>query len=300
MTGNNQINELGQQGIGGDRKPVDMWYVCLPANEDRERYIANCMATYTVSLLNMNNERLHKIPVGKCAMQFIEFPADENSLGSPCVCVNIEGHNQLLVVEVFNFGDQFNLFEESEKRLTEKTANGYAEVSIKGKKGQVFINVDSELDEGGEVSINIANKTGTGKFNINVNGTLKVNNTGKTEILSSDEIMFVVDDGGEDGKKTYLKYTNGTGLTYEDEFGNKLTITQDLYKLIAKKISLGEGKEPLVLGDTLAKLLKDFIAEVGKITTTTSIGVQPIMNKAQIEALSEKVDPILSKLSFTD
>lgn len=73
-------------------------------------------------------------------------------------------------------------------------------------------------------------------------------------------------------------------------------------KIVAtgSQIILGDenGKlEKAVLGDTLNQVLSAFIDAVASITTVTSLGTQPIMNMAQVQALKSQLPQILSQVN---
>lgn len=94
-----------------------------------------------------------------------------------------------------------------------------------------------------------------------------------------------------DKDKTYFK----------DDHGNEAVFNKDNVKFKCKKFNIGEGAEPMVLGNTLRDLLGQFLDAVSSITVPTPHGVSgtPI-NSAQFLAIRSKLDTALSKLSNTD
>lgn len=70
------------------------------------------------------------------------------------------------------------------------------------------------------------------------------------------------------------------------------------YSIIADKIHLGslEAKEPAVLGDTLKKLLNDFLKGVTELTVNTAMGPSSVpVNIATFTQLIQELEKILSE-----
>lgn len=94
-----------------------------------------------------------------------------------------------------------------------------------------------------------------------------------------------------DKDKTYFK----------DDHGNEAIFNKDNINFKCRKFNIGEGTEPMVLGNTLKDLLGQFLDAVSNITVPTPHGVSgtPI-NSAQFSVIKSKLDEALSKLSNTD
>lgn len=317
----NKKRSIGKQGVFGFRQPISVWRVFIPTDEDRDVYVANCIRTSTVSLINDNNEFIHKVPIGKLAIQHLVFPQDQNSLGSPVVCGNVAYHNQLIVLDVLNFDDDYEDVDENEASVIRRTNDSVSEVRVQGNGGKIYLNVDSDLENGGELYINVTNSSESAKLNVTVNGDIKVDNTGNTIVNSSGSITAKVFEGNEDLRSTTvlinqdqlsvefndgneeeplvtnLKYEPTVGLSYLDEFENQILINENEININGKNaVKLGQGTEPIVLGDALAQLLKDILNEIS--ISQTSAG--PLLNAAKIAAFVSQVDNILSQYSTTD
>lgn len=325
------------EGIGGARTAISIWNVYLPSEVDRNKYVTNCLRTGTVTLINTNNEVVHKIPIGKLALQLVKFPAEqpakgpavEPRLGSVVSCGNVLGHNQMFVLDVYNYENEFNHIEENEFRLIKEDGVNKAEVSLRGKKGIASVSVHSDDADGGQLHINVTHSDGESALvKLSVSGDIDVEATGSVSVKSSSGLLMDVYDGNEDEKRTTLKYTALEGLSYSDEFGNSLSLVEGVLDFIGmldeengefnqikadaesifvtsqgainllsngEVINLGDGAEKMVLGDTLAQLLKDLITEISIATTPAG----PLGNAASIAAFVAKVDNILSTYSNT-
>ena len=84
-----------------------------------------------------------------------------------------------------------------------------------------------------------------------------------------------------------IKFNNGGKIYY---FGPK-----DI------QFNVGDGAEPMVLGNTLKGLLEDLISAITSITVPTPHGPSgtPI-NSAQFSAINSRLKTMLSQLSNTD
>lgn len=111
-----------------------------------------------------------------------------------------------------------------------------------------------------------------------------------------------------DEEKAELKDKFGHVITfdeekahYKDEKGNEATFNEDNIQFKCNKFNVGEGNEPMVLGDTLKGLLEDLISAIKTITVATPHGPSgtPI-NSAQFSAINSRLKTMLSKLSNTD
>ena len=179
---------VAPQQMGG-RKFNSIWYVTIPIDVDRETYIQNCFRTGTVSLINENAELINKVPVGKLAMSMIEFPKRYGQTGSPVACMNITKKNQLVVVDVYSFkNDISGVREENQFSISRRSDTATVQISGKANKGQLFINVDSDTDEGGEVYLNVSNNSKTGKLKLNIQGDIIVDSEGKVTINNTEEV----------------------------------------------------------------------------------------------------------------
>lgn len=287
-------------GIRGYRTSHSIWNVTIPVDEDRDEYIANCYRTSTVSLINQNAEVRNRIPIGKMLIQSIDFPPDDSQLGSPVICGNIIGHNQIFVLDVFNQEDEFTNLRENTLDLTKSNGNNTATVSLLGNSGDVLINVNSDQETGGKVYINASNSSNSGILNIEVNGNINVVSTGSTFCRVGNEFNLEIFDGNEEGTKTNIRYTNGEGFSYSDQFGNSISVVEGVINIQpggdSPILNIGNGNEPIVLGNTLVDFLTRFINEISISQTTSG----PLLNAANIAAFVQELNNILSQVSNTD
>lgn len=111
-----------------------------------------------------------------------------------------------------------------------------------------------------------------------------------------------------DEKKAELKDQFDHVITFDEEkahmidkFSNEATFNQDNIQFKCAKFNVGDGSEPMVLGETLKGLLEDLISAITSITVPTPHGISgtPI-NSSQFSAINSRLKTMLSQLSNTD
>jgi hypothetical protein len=311
-------------GIGGNREIVTLWQVAIPIDRDREEFIQQCITTNTLSLIGREGGMVHLIPCPDSVLQQVDFP-ERGELGSQVICGNIQvdNHEQLIVLNSLRTRDKMLNNTEGTYRFQKVSKKGEAEVTIKGDRGEIYLSVSSTEEDGGNIVIDISNEQNAGSLTINVNGSAEINATNYATTVSEsikEQVTIPNEEVNPDGYKTTftktltgfqvdvekeadglistLKYEMGVGFSYLDEFGNNIEINEEVISIIsaAEVVNLGSGTEAMILGDTLAQLLKDLIKEISIATTPSG----PLGNAALIANYIGKVDTILSKYSNTD
>lgn len=262
----------------GVRNSNGIGYVIIKAknNASREKYIKDCTLKGCITIVLENGGFVENVPVLKHVWNYIEFPEEENKIGSCVSWSNVDQRNLIIINGVLPKIDEINNINENQfliskkftKKIKGKQIQNYLEISGDAKAGKINISIDGG-DEDGELLINVFNNKKTANVNLNVKGKFLINTS--------------------------------KGLFYQDEYENKVEFTQDNIQLLAKKlIKLGKGKEGITLGDQAKNMFNSFIDEVAKITVTTALGTMPILNAAQILLLKKNTSSIISKYSFTD
>lgn len=244
----------------GDRLSAGIGYIILPTDRSRQQFIVQCMNTTTVSILTENSEYLTNVPIDPFVLQQIEWPDEDAN----------EGVYGSVVVWVNIPVHNKPVVVATLNRRDIPSALFEGQFKLNKAFDENFVEITGDAKKGqlavnvkggsGRVDVTVVNEDQTSQLNVHVKGKINVQATDDVEVKSS-KIIYVY---GKD------------------------------------KQQLGEGTEPLALGQTLKELFDDFIDEVGNITTSTAIGQMPILNKAQIEAFKNRTEEILSKKSFTD
>jgi len=300
--------------IPATRYTVGIGYVILPSEVNREEYVINCFRTETVTILTEQNEFLIDVKVDKWNIQLLEFPQKVKELGSAVCYINLEVQNEPIIIAVLSKLDESNELGENEFRLLKATKNGTVSISGRGDEGNLFINVDSKLEKGGKVFLNVTNDDKKAELNIHVKGKIDILSEGEIKLRATELLKLIVSDAGVDDKEAIIQYEKGVGFSYIDEFENTIIITEDKTSIFNKAgnkflelnkdgISLGsegKSKEAAALADTLAKLLKDILEGLIQAKTATAIGSQPLLNVATFIQLKKEVDKIKSKVVNLD
>lgn len=180
-------NPIGKTGMNQNRDAISLWRVYLPVDVDRAEYIKTCYLTGTVTLTNENGEIIHKVKVGRLALQLITFPANEKLVGSEVSCLSLPYSGELRVIDVYATSSEFYDQEESQFRFTQSIDNGFAEMRIDGK-GRILLSVDGEGDT--EVVLSVTNKNRTGKLTIIANGDISIQNDGNTVLKTTKQVLI--------------------------------------------------------------------------------------------------------------
>jgi len=282
--------------IPGKRDSSGAGYIYLPSDVDREEYINNVYNTHKVSVQTENAEVLHDVPIGMNALQWIKFPLISTELGSPIYWVASPIHKQPVIVEVFEFDDEMSDMKKDSFLLKRSSDNGTVSIRGDSKNNKINITIASNLDTGGELLVNVTNKTKTGKITFNVQGDIEVFSR-NTTLNNLNTLKAQIEDLDIDELQTIIKYVKSVGFSYLDEFENEINATEPSIQIKGKTaVLIGVGEEALALGDTLAQLIKDFLTEISKATTPAG----PLLNAAAIVAFVGQVDTILSQYAKTD
>jgi len=248
----------------GVRNSSGIGYVICKATNDAERksYIKNSIAKGTITICLEDGGFIENVRVGKSIWNFIEFPKLGTELGSCVLWLNIPKRNEIIVTDVLPKTDELNNWSEDSFVLSRKFSDGKKinnYIEVSGNAKDGVINISVSGSENlGKLKINIANKNKTASLDVNVKG--------KINLVATDDI----------------------------ELQNNTII----YLSAKQKVVLGKGESPMIIGDIFKALLDDFIDAVSDIKTNTAIGIQPIINIAQVKLLKTRTKEILSKYGF--
>lgn len=257
---------MSRQGVWDIRYPVGAGYITIPPENDtnRDDYIRTCFNRQKLSIITTDFIPINNCMITRSAIKDITFPQTPNLLGSAVVYVNDMYNDTVMIVGVLNNSDS-ELLIENEFRLNKRSKNGSVNISGNAKNTAIYIDVNSETDEDGNLTIDVRNKSNTSKVLLKVSGDIDIEATGDINIYSNSLNIDSVSDVKVDSDSL---------------------------------IQLGkENLEPAVKGDKLKKLLDDILTEISKITVSTAIGIQPIINKVEFTNLQQRTDEYFSQLN---
>lgn len=279
----------------GERYSSGVGYLILPNDLDRDTYIRYCFNTNTISIALENGGVLNNVQCTKSVMQQLEFPLNTKEVGSQVVWTDQEGLGYPVVVGVLLRSDQVTDLLENQTSQRRVTNNGSSEILVDGKNPFIIINSDSLKDTGGDIYIVSKNTGLTSKININSSGEINLSSQ-NIQASISNELNIIIRDSLQDDKITTINYTKGKGFNYEDEFDNQIEVKDGKINIVSDNINLGgdNATEPILLGDTTVSMIDKILEILGRTTTTTLIGPQPLLTAPEFIALRAQLETLKS------
>ena len=319
--GNN--TNLATAGIG---------YVIIPYSCEAGEYIQRCYRHKTISIGGIGTTDIHNVKVADHVINKLKFPQSEGERGSAVVWVREGYYNKPVVVAALSGEGDSNLLLPYQDILTKETSTQVTTLFLDALQSAVNLFALGNAKKPAEVTIKASSTSSQGdvikidsKDKVIINGQqLKIDvskgveiliDNGKANILQlvADEKKLLIQDQwkneiiiDETGSKITDKFENKLNISQDeihliDNYKNEIIANEDNIQIKSKKINLGDGNEPMVLGDTLVDLLSQTIDAITAITVPTSSGASgtPI-NTPQFTAIKGKLKSMLSKLSNTD
>jgi hypothetical protein len=293
------INDIGIVGAKNNIGNAGVGFVVVPEGIDRLEYIENCYRTNTIAMSGGTGYGyFFNVNVDSNVMQHIQFPTniDEDLRGTAVVWVKDSIHNVPVVVASLRKQDDFYILDENQYLVKRETETTSVVLFADGSKSLYEINVIGNKENPGNINIKVTSENKDSVFNLYVDNELNVTTQKKINVVSEDEISIKIKKDGE--VKTEVTYKRETGLTYRDEFENEVTFKDGEINVVSDKINHNSGKEPMVLGDTLANLLDDLLKAIQQMTVMTAVGASSVpVNVATFAQIQSKINNIKSEKS---
>lgn len=278
------MRKLGQRGIL-NKLISGTGYVFIPNDiTNRDRFISDCYNTCQISIINTEGQRFDRVQVNRSMFYDLDFPETVDDVGSLVFWVKNQKHNQPVVVAVINKRGEVLGFQQGQFSIR-KDGDGSVSITGDSNKGSLFINVEGE---DGNIVINAKNTDKDNKVRLNVDGNIEtISSNFSSQVL--EQFLVKIKNDLDSDDETTIKYVRDTGFEYSDQFGNKITITEDGFKYengdnVFEMDS--DGKVSIKNGNySLTDLITDLISTIEQITTATAIGTQPIINLASFTSL---------------
>lgn len=279
---------IGSAGVG---------FVVVPSEVDRVQYINDCYRTNT---LTINGGKGYGYFSGVHAdinvMQNIKFPTDEENRGTPVVWVKDAVSQLPVIVAVLRKQGEYYSLNENQFRLKRGTETRNVEIFIDGSTSALDITILGDKEEPANIDVKLSSENADSVLTVSCDNEINIIGEKAVNVTTNKKATLKVTEKGED--KMSLSYELGVGLKYKDEFENEVTAKEGQVDVISKKINHNSGKEPMVLGNTLADLLNELLAAVQKITVISPVGVTSVpVNIGDFAAIQAKLDTIKSKIS---
>lgn len=238
------MEELIKLLIG--RVAVGTGWIIVPPDVNRDEYIQTCHAKQQVSIVtDISTTTLNNVTVSQESMEFIEFPTEEEFLGSQVVYVVLSNNSSPIIIGVLSKDRQSFLIGEKQFKFS-KTYQG-KEVTIVGdaKNGNLLIKTYSDNEESGSINILVYNKQKKGLLKVDVQG----------------DIVFLAKNITIKCKEAYINATDRIDLGIENfesaVLGNTLLdeiLTPLIDAISTMKVATAMGPSGVALPDTQQKL----------------------------------------------
>lgn len=283
--GNN--NGISMSGIG---------YVIIPNDVDTAEYVQRCYRNHTISIGDgYGSTPMHKVKITQEALNNIDFPSGDK-LGSAVVWIRESYTNKPIVIGVLKSGS--GLLSRHQQRMCQEIADQLVDIFVDAANSMINISARGNSNVPGVVVITANSKNREGDL-VKLVSKDKIVGEAKTyELRLSKDINLLINDGEKD---ILSIIGNEEELHIKDNWGNEAIFNEENCQILTPKFNVGEGNEPMVLGNTLVDLLKQLIDAILNMTVLTHVGPSgtPI-NAATFSAIKGKLETILSELSNTD
>lgn len=291
------------KGVSGIPVPngdhtVEIGYVILPENVDRQSFVDTCNATSRVSVvIDRSGSVIHNCLVTDQVYQDLKIPETTGVVGTPVLLMKTRYNEKPIVVGTLQPTNSDRVYEEDVTERIFKDSNGVILARASVKDGYVLLNV-SGLGER-KLSVIVNGDEGSG-IEVNTNGDMVEIVNGKVSVKSFNQV-----------EATVIDIDNDTSST--------VTIDKDNITLNpSAKMNVKGGKEPIPLGDTLKEILQSINNNIDTLKQAWSTGQAAVSPAAEgspaggggtafaaaVGSVSGIMAPDLSKLnseiSFTD
>lgn len=276
---------------------------------DRQKYIDYCNKNNRVFVTNIDGFASWVLLTNQMVnrndgiINGVDFPTDIEDFGSVLVVLFVPGFGYIAIGSG-DLNNGFTLDEENQIKIMRKSDvignNSSTLLDLRGNKGILNINVESDQENGGNINIGAKNTNGEGKVKIQSDNieTITVNET--KSILK--KLDLIIKDLGKQSKFTQLTYELGNGFTFTDEFDNTISQNKNSFSLVHNKsVKIGDGSEKAVLGTELKSQLNDFFTNLNtdltSLTVTCSTPSNPSSTPINSGIISMNIEMAKTKLN---
>jgi len=264
--------------------PTGIGYVVIPFDLDRSKYISTCYRRERISIqLDDGGSIVQNCYISKNLLSQLSFPKEADKLGSAVSFIVPKFHNIPIIVGVLSRPGETQLLDENIHKRVVKSDAGVVSISM-NPKGGLFVSVDSNFENQGNVYIDLKAKNNSSKFNVSCQGDINIYSEGNTslEVIKSLHLIKSEVNKGVKNIHSKIEFTE-EGILIEDKFKNKIKFTKE------GKIFFDDGSSPVVKGDELqSQLIKmkatlDAFIDMYLQTVTTIIADSGVSAKALME-----------------
>ena len=308
------IHGVHRIGIQNAVEPIGIGYIVIPHQTNRETYVTDAMRRERVTI--MPDEGSTYIPecnITKSALNEIEFPPNDNELGSSVVFITHPFHNVPVVIGVINKLDNSSLMDELTFLFQRQSAN-MSNVTVRGQAREAYLSM-SATNEDGSAYI-VLKSTGNSDSNVAVESSGDVRLLGDQNIIieSGQTLRLTMNVDGDTDNRTTIEF-NADQITLNKTNGgveNEVVITDSEININPEsRLSIKSGSEPLVKGAELTTQLNQnnlylttLVAQVAAAITASGAPTGSAASAAFLQAMNAimpgNYTNINSDISFTD
>lgn len=282
---------IGSAGVG---------FVVVPAEVDRTQYIKDCYRTNTLTINGGSGYGYFSgVHADINVMQCIKFPTDETNRGTAVVWVKDAISQLPVIVGVLRRQNEYYALDENQFKLKRGTDSTNVEVFVDGITADLNVTVVGDKDQPANVNLKLTSENADSVLSVYCDNKVEITGSKSIELTTNEKFSAKVTEQGEE--KMSATYEIGKGFNYVDEFDNEIVAKKNEVDIVSKKINHNKGKEPMVLGDTLADILDEMLKAIQAITVVSPVGATSTpVNVAQFMAIQAKLSTIKSRISNLD
>ena len=277
------MNEISGEGINpieGNNYSFITGRIYLSIR-DRDSYIKRALLFREVDIITDTNAIIYGVKLSDSIMNDVRFPitGKVGDLGSKLGCESHPITKRYYATSIFSSSDEVgSTIKENTFRFRKFNEKTLVDVVGSGDDGSFDINVNSG-DKPGNSSFRFNNLNKDFVYELYVQGFLNLVSEKEINLTANQTLNVKIQD--IKNKKDVNLKMDVNGFTYSDTKGTELNVDNK------GKFSIKNSSY------SLKDLFSDLISECSNITTTTAIGVQPVLNKVQFETLKQKITTLL-------
>lgn len=289
-------------------------YIVIPHDVDRENYVTDAMRREKVVIMpDEGSGYISECNITKSALNQIEFPDNDNELGSAVVFITNMFHNVPTVLGVINKLDDSSLMDEK-SFLLQKQYNRMMDVTVLGLAKEAYLLLTT-TNESGDASIVIkSNGNAQSKIQIETTGDINMLGDENLSVTTGGSLTLRLNTGGDTTRSSIISFNENEIVVRKvtGDVENVVRITDNEININPNtKLNIKQGSEPLVKGTQLQNQLNvtnNYISTlVSAVNTalTTIDGVAGSVSAPTFRSTMEAVNlgdynDINSEIAFTD
>jgi hypothetical protein len=289
---NDNSKTIGKKGYGVNEYVAFTGHVIIPLDVDRTKYIKDCFKKGTLMIKSVDNQIEKNVQIDKGSIHYIEFPSQFGEVGTAVFCVRDTLYRKSKVVCILQTEDeQPIILEERQFRIFKESFSNFVDFDLSGKGG-TFRLVCNSNKKGEKSFLKICNDTNEAEFDLDVQGDLNVNAEKSVNLKTPGTLDIKV---GKKGKQSIISIDGDGNLSIQDQFKNKVSMSESGVKLETESTSITVAKENVSIKnkkEDFAKLFGDLVTEILAIKVLDPIsGVLPLApdSIAKVNLIKERI-----------